>query len=204
MKIPTDVLLKSGNEYCIKCFHTPIETRKDESGKFFVCPACGHEDKRRLSTGDSIIWRLDEERNMWHESVGIFLFNPQKKILFFGLTKFPYGLTIPAGHLNEKEEPESAMRRELKEETNLEPKNIKLLAVEDIEGDPCSRGADSHRWHAFVADTDSTTATLDSSEGKNPVWLNLEEALNRDLASPVRLLINKHKDKLIRLASVKD
>lgn len=201
MKIPSDISLQTGKEYCIQCFHDPVAVTKKEEGKQYLCATCGHMSNRRISTDASIRWWIDPERNFWHESVGIFVFNHEGKILFFELTKFPFGLTVPAGHRDAAEEPVETARRELLEETGLHSEVFNLLGKEDIIGDSCSRGADAHTWHAFMCVPDSFETFLDSAEGKNAVWLSLEEVLKKDLTVPVKYFIDRYADAL-RKASV--
>lgn len=198
MKIPNEILLSDKNDYCMNCFAESITPIKEAGEKIYACGTCGKKEKRRISTSDSIRWWLDEERNFWHESVGIFVFNNEAKILFFELTKFPFGFTIPAGHRDTIEESVETARRELLEETGLKGDNFELLCEENFLDDSCSRGADAHKWQAFLCHSNSTEALLEASEGKNAVWLTIEEALQKQLTNPVKHIITKYKDSLLR------
>ena len=180
----------------MKCFHDSLEVKKEEGVKYYICTSCSSRSNRRISADASIRWWLDAERKFWHESVGIFVFNTEGKILFFELTKFPFGLTVPAGHRDPKEESIETARRELLEETGLRAGFFTLLGEEDIVGDSCGRGADDHTWSAFTCIVDSPDTHLDSSEGKNAVWISLEDIPQKDLTVPVKYFIEKYRDVL--------
>ena len=124
------------------------------------------------------------------------MFNREGRILFFELTKFPFGLTIPAGHRHVGEEGMDTAKRELLEETGLQAKTFQPLGIEDIANDSCGRGADSHRWHLYMCIPDSFDMRIDSAEGKDPIWLSIEEALLHKLTAPVTHCIGIYKDVL--------
>lgn len=63
--------------------------------------------------------------------VGAIIYNEKNEILLFRSPKWP-GWVNPGGHIEWGETMETALRREVKEETNLEVGKVKLLAT--IEG----------------------------------------------------------------------
>ncbi len=200
MKIPTTIELQTGREYCGQCFYSLVEPIQASDRKRYECSACHTVSDRRISTDPSLRWWLDQDRNLWHESVGVFLFNRKGSILCFELTKFPFGLTIPAGHREEGETSEETARRELLEETGLHGEKLQSLGEADISGDSCSRGADMHRWHVFAGILPSGDIHIDPAEGKNPVWISLAEASHKELTVPVRYCLDFYKKDLERIS----
>jgi 8-oxo-dGTP pyrophosphatase MutT (NUDIX family) len=200
MNIPANDLLQEGKDYCENCFTAGVQQILQDGRKGFICAACGRVSDRRISLSAPISWWITPDRALWHESAGIFIFNSDGKILFFELTKYPYGLTIPAGHCDRGEGFEDTVVRELREETGLLINSVQFLANADIEGDSCSRGADAHRWHVFTGHDTSTQISMDASEGVNAVWLTLEEVDTNKLTVPVRYFINAHRETLANLA----
>ena len=126
--------------------------------------------------------------------MGVFVRNPDNQFLFYTRKIFPPLLTVPSGHVDAGEDAHVATQRELKEEVGLQG-DLLHIVTEDIMGDPCSQGADSHRWHVYLLKVDPTPvidAEALEAEGKNPEWLTLDEALERELVAPVRYLIERY------------
>ena len=199
MIIPKNISLEKEGEYCINCFSNKVKRVFKNGLTFYHCDSCGELLERSLVIDNKIVWWVDEStREYWHESVGVFVFNDQKKALFFQRTIYPFALAIPAGHLDSEEEPKTAAIRELSEETGIELGNnkVKLFSEEDVIGDKCRRGADNHKFHLYVSKTNKTDNIIINDEGVDPVWLSLEEALNYDLVYPVEFFIKKYGNKL--------
>lgn len=193
--LPTD---GSYHEFCPSCHSEKIHAIKDGEKTFYRCDKCQNISPRLIVIDPKIVWWVDEAtKEYWHESVGIFVFNPENKVLFFERTLFPFVLTVPAGHLDTGEEPETSAKRELMEETGIQSDNFKLFSEEDILGDKCRRGADNHKWHLYTTHVEKANDIKISEEGLRPVWLTLEGALqHKDLAYPSRFFIEKYSNKL--------
>ena len=178
--------------YCINCdFPDNVEIKVDGKSKY-KCNNCGKVLDRRIDLDPKITWWVDpNSKELWHESVGVFVHNKENKILFIERTIYPYGFTIPAGHLDKDEAAQQAACRELFEETGIKTDNLKLI-FEGALADKCRKGADYHMWHLykFLLEKDQEIIT-DESEGKNPVWKNVDEALTGELTSPVRYFLEK-------------
>ncbi len=84
-----------------------------------------------------------------HHSVGA-LIERDGKYLLFDRVKKPFGYAGPAGHVDEGEDPITALLREVKEETGLTVVDFKLLFEEELPWDTCSRGVPVHQWHFFT------------------------------------------------------
>jgi 8-oxo-dGTP pyrophosphatase MutT (NUDIX family) len=179
--------------------------RSDET--HFLCRTCRRCRKRRVVLRPDFNWWVARDREIWHESSGVFVRNPDGRFLFFKRTIFPArALTVPSGHVDAEETPHEAAVRELAEEVtglpDIPADAIVHVATEDISGDSCRRGSDAHRWHAFLVRLD-TPIKLENlcvrGEGKNPVLLSLRRARWRRLIFPVRYVIRRHTARLKRL-----
>ncbi|HEU5121966.1 MAG TPA: NUDIX hydrolase, partial [Candidatus Saccharimonadales bacterium] len=138
--------------YCLTCNQEGMVTDIFVEGlQKFYCTHCHHINERALIIDPSINWWVDDTGEYWHESAGIFLYNTQGQFLFFSRTKSPYGITVPAGHVDRDELSEHAAIRELSEEVNVRVTHVSKIATQDIHGDKCRRGADVHRWHIYAA-----------------------------------------------------
>lgn len=148
-----------------------------EERQMFHCANCQQVNERALIIDPAVRWWLDDTGEYWHEVAGVFLYNPAGEFLFFDRTKSPFGLTVPAGHVDTHEDPATAALRELGEEVGIHVAQSTYIATADVNGDKCRRGADVHRWHVFAAQMPAYAVVTLSNEGIRPVWLTLEQAL---------------------------
>jgi len=186
------------HRYCLNCFSEKVSDISQKGRKFYSCDNCHRVHDRLIDIDPALKWWVDKKTGEYHhESVGIIVIAPDKKILFFERTIFPYGHTIPAGHLEVNEKPETAVLRELKEETGLSLSKVNLFKEEDVPGDPCRRGADFHFWHLYIAKLQTIfKPNIEKEEGKKPIWLDLNQALKRKLTPPVRYFLEKYKNEI--------
>ncbi len=189
----TDPLPADGkmHRYCLVCKRDGVKRLRRQDKIAYHCSACGHGDERAIYFHHQICW-LDDDRELWHAAAGVFVRDPAGKFLFYKRTEYPFVLTVPAGHIDEGETPEAAARRELHEETGLRAGNMQPIGTDEI-ADPCSGGANYHRWHAYLADTDHADVKI-LEEGETPVWLSLHEALRQELAAPVRWVVEHYEE----------
>lgn len=188
--IPLDGLSHS---YCIACHMEKIESFYIEGKYHYRCLACGLVSPRIIHADKSEVWWVDKDTlDFWHESIGVFLFNRNGQILLFKRVIYPFVYTIPAGHLEVGENPESAAIREVEEETGIVLNKAKLVAEEDFAGDECKWGADHHRWHLYEAAIENSTPFKINSEGHDGAWFDLKQALKQELTNPTRYYIKKY------------
>jgi 8-oxo-dGTP pyrophosphatase MutT (NUDIX family) len=187
------------HEYCWFCRAEALEAVRTDDRMYYGCHQCGGVYPRRLVIDPEIVWWVAEDGEYWHESAGVFVRNPQGKFLFFERTKFPFGLTVPAGHRNAGEDPSTTGVRELNEEVGLQVTGLTWISTDDIWGDACGRGADVHRWHAFGIRLRRNVRVQVQEEGDRPVWLSLEQALRSELTPAMRFVITRQAEGLSRL-----
>ncbi|MFF8591626.1 NUDIX hydrolase [Streptomyces sp. NPDC015220] len=184
------------HQYCLRCHSDQVEWRTDGGRRHAVCRSCGSDAERALVLDPSVRWWTDAEGEYWHETAGVFLCDARGRLLFFDRTAFPFGLTVPAGHVEPQESPGEAAARELEEETGIVCGGLEHVARTPIPGDGCRRGADAHLWHVYrSADAvEADTAVELGPEGTTAVWLTPDEALDRPLTYAVKHLLAHYKD----------
>ena len=194
MKIDFEVNTKDYTEYCINC-HRPnmLRQQRDNDALSYVCTNCDTTNPRALIMDPQLMWEIAPDNEYCHSSVGAFIFNQKNDFLMFKLNKFPFGATIPAGHVDVGESAKKAVEREIKEEVNIPVVGLVRLMQTTIDGDGCRRGADRHHWTVFCARVTSDVApVVDKSEGAHPVWVSLRQAQQRTNCFAVDYILDKH------------
>lgn len=114
----------------------------------------------------------NESKTNWAQSVtGIVIKN--NKVL---LVRHTYGLgngklIVPGGYVNYDETPQEALKREFVEETGIEIEPQDIIGIR----------FNSHDWYiAFRAKYLSGIAKSDNNENNGVLWVEIEEALNRE------------------------
>jgi len=185
------------HQYCLSCHAEKVE-RINENGKtYYLCGVCGKTNERSIVIDPAVKWWLDKKGEYWHESAGVFVKNGQGKFLFFERTIFPFLYTVPAGHVDFGEAPLQSAIRELYEEVGIKAKSLIEIATENIIGDSCRRGSDAHKWHVFLYEPGGVPKVDIKDEGIKPSWLNIEQALKKELTFPVRYILKRYKNVLL-------
>jgi 16S rRNA (cytidine1402-2'-O)-methyltransferase len=123
-------------------------------------------------------------------TVGALIFNSQGQVLMLHTHKWSGLWGIPGGKPKFGESSEDALRREVKEETNLEIDRIQFVLVQD-----CIHSTEFHRDAHFVllnytcVAQDPTDVRL-NDEAEEYRWLTLAEARNLPLNNPTRILLD--------------
>lgn len=176
--------------YCWYC-HTPGAKQKGVKQVRFTCQACGRIAERVLIYDPNMQMYFDDRGLLIHESCGIFITQPDGKILLFKRRKFPYLLTIPAGHLDVGEQPSHGAAREAEEEIGVLPSTLTKVFEGNIKGDSCLGGADIHHWHAYTYMADDSLKVKLDNEGIFWRWYTLEELSQENTVQPVLYLLKQ-------------
>lgn len=185
--------------YCMRCQQESVSMFRASGKALYRCTACKHENPRALIIDPAVTWWTDKSGEYWHKVSGVFVRNGLGQFLFFERTKYPLGLTIPAGHGDVQESELITAKRELYEETGLSvPRRaLRRIGTDSVVGDQCRRGSDAHEWHSFMCQLPvGSKPKIDSSEGVRPVWLTLEQAYRKNLTYVTRYVIRKHGRKI--------
>jgi 8-oxo-dGTP pyrophosphatase MutT (NUDIX family) len=86
----------------------------------------------------------------------------------------PFGFAGVAGHIDDGEDEERAVIREVKEEVGLDVVNPVLLYEEELDWNWCSRGITSHYWYLFHCPV-SGDLTRSIRETKSAGWYSKED-----------------------------
>jgi len=86
-----------------------------------------------------------------HYSVGAII-KRDGKYLMIDRACPPYGFACVAGHIDDGEDADTAVIREVKEESGLEVITKKLLKQTEILWNTCSKGITVHYWHVYECD----------------------------------------------------
>jgi 8-oxo-dGTP pyrophosphatase MutT (NUDIX family) len=181
--LPTDK-----TQYCWHC-HSPGAEKQGTNPVSYYCAACGQNAERVLIHDPHMQAHFDAQERLVHESCGVFLFRRDGKVLLFKRTKFPFLLTIPAGHLEDNEDPLSCARRETQEEVGIAVDALAHLYEGNIIGDSCLGGADIHHWNAYGAVVADNVAVKLDSEGESWQWYDLTQLTPDNTVQPVLFLL---------------
>ncbi|GEM_PF-526652 len=199
MKILSGVPLDHEGQFCIKCFAGPIKRVLKGNLTYYQCAACGETSERSLVIDNHIVWHIDKQGTYWHESVGVVVVNEQDKILCLLRQIYPYSYSIPAGHLDVREGPDAAAKRELEEETGISHvRKFGLIKVFNVPGDSCHRGSDHHRWHLYRGRISGTAKIILSDEASSADWFSLEKLQRlENIAYPLKYIVETLGDGLL-------
>ncbi len=115
---------------------------------------------------------MNTENTNWQQSVTGVLVKDNKVLL----ARHTYGagknlLIVPGGYVNIGETPQQAVVREYTEETGITVEPKEIIAI---------RFNLKDRYVAFSVEYVSGTAKSDNDENSEVVWIDINEALNRD------------------------
>jgi len=130
-------------------------------------------------------------------TVGALIFNQGGKVFLMTSPKWKGKYVIPGGHIELGETIEQALKREIKEETNLDIFDIKFVILQEF-----IFGEEFHEKKHFIfldyaAKTKNTDVVL-NKEGVEYVWVTLDEALKLPIESYTRNTILRYKEKYLQ------
>jgi phosphoglycolate phosphatase-like HAD superfamily hydrolase/ADP-ribose pyrophosphatase YjhB (NUDIX family) len=124
-------------------------------------------------------------------TVGALIFNSKNEALMIRTHKWSNKWGIPGGKIKWSETSEAALRREIKEETNLKVTDIKFVLVQD-----CIHSKEFyHDAHFVLLNYTCRCAEKNprvklNEEGQEFCWLTLADAKKLKLNKPTKVLIN--------------
>ena len=119
------------------------------------------------------------------------IFNPEGKLFLMKSHKWNNQYVIPGGHIELGEDMKTALKREIKEETNLDIFDSKLLIFHEFIYDQSCTKKKHFIFFNFTCKTESQEVIL-NSEGQSHVWASPEEALNLPTDPYTRKSIEKY------------
>lgn len=125
-------------------------------------------------------------------TVGGLIFDQNNRVLLIRTDKWSKKWGIPGGKIKFNESMSDAFIREIKEETNLDIKDIKMICTQD-----CIQHPEFYLpRHFLLVNFTAKAVNLDvrlNYESTEFKWTSLDEALTMDLNEPTRILIEKVK-----------
>jgi len=122
-------------------------------------------------------------------TVGALIFDQRGKVLMIRTHKWSNLWGIPGGKIKWGEPSIDALRREIKEETNLEVDNIEFVLVQD-----CIHSKEFYRDAHFVllnytCKCSGGSDVILNDEAREFRWVSIEEALKLAINQPTRKLL---------------
>jgi len=114
-------------------------------------------------------------------ATGALIFNEDDKIFLMKSPKWNNKWLVPGGKVEKGDSMKDTVRKEVKEETNLEVKDIELLNVKDG-GNPDDFNRETHFiFLNLTCKTQDNNVKLDLREATDYKWIDPEKALDSDL-----------------------
>ncbi len=107
-------------------------------------------------------------------TVGALIFNPERKLLLVRSHKWRNKYVVPGGHIELGETALAALRREVKEETDLDIYDIEFLCFQEFIFDDAFWKKRHFLFFDYACKTDGTHVKL-NDESEEYQWVSLEE-----------------------------
>ena len=130
-------------------------------------------------------------------AVGALILNPEGKLFLMRSHKWHGQYVIPGGHIELGETIEEALKREVKEETNLDIHDIEFLLFQEFIFDQSFWKKDHYIFFDYVCRTDSVDVIL-NDEAEEYVWVSSGDAMNLAVEHYTRVVIEKYLEKVER------
>lgn len=114
-----------------------------------------------------------------HYSVGAII-KQDDRYLLIDRVKPPFGMACIAGHIDEGENVQTALTREVEEESGLTLRAATPLFEEELDWNTCSKGITVHYWHVFQCEVDGILEH-NVLETKSIGWYTLGELQQLEL-----------------------
>ena len=125
-------------------------------------------------------------------TVGALIVNGKGEILLVRSYKWGTKYTVPGGHIELGERSETAVKREIKEEVGLEAEPVRLLLVQEAIYPADYIKHEHYIFLDYLCRTSSSEVKLDGKEIQEYVWITASEALQLDLESFTRNLVEAY------------
>lgn len=120
------------------------------------------------------------EQKFPEPTVGVFIFNQRGELLLLRSHKWPGAYVVPGGHVELGERLEEAARREVREETGLEIRDLEFINFQEFIYDPAFWKRKHFIFFDFAAKAEDTRVIL-NDEAESYVWVDPLRALSLPL-----------------------
>jgi len=111
-------------------------------------------------------------------TVGALIFNPEGKLFLMSSHKWRGKWVVPGGHIELGERMEDALRREVKEETNLDIHDLEFICFQEFIYDERFWKPSHFIFFDYACRTEAATDIRLNDEAQEYLWVTLEEALS--------------------------
>jgi nucleoside triphosphatase len=129
-------------------------------------------------------------------TVGALILNKENQVFLMKSPKWHGKYVIPGGHIEIGESAESALVREIKEETCLDINNIEFISFQELIYDPIFQKKKHFIFLDFSCKTESTEVKL-NEEGESYIWTTIDQALTLDIEPYTRKTIENYLKKKV-------
>ncbi|HXZ98016.1 MAG TPA: NUDIX domain-containing protein [Candidatus Acidoferrum sp.] len=131
-------------------------------------------------------------QNYPEATVGALIVNRKREILLVRSYKWGTKYTVPGGHIELGERSETAVKREVKEEVGLNAEPVRLLLVQEAIYPANYIKHEHYVFLDYLCLTDSSDVKLDGKEIQEYIWKTPSDALQLDLESFTRNLVEAY------------
>lgn len=127
-------------------------------------------------------------------TVGALIFNEEGKLFLMKSHKWNGRYVIPGGHIELGETITEALKREIKEETNLDIYDIEFLMFQEFIYDQIFWEKKHFIFFDFSCKTKNNDVKL-NSEAQEYIWISLKELKEIDIDPYIKTAIEEYKKK---------
>jgi nucleoside triphosphatase len=138
---------------------------------------------------------MDNKQRFPEPTVGALIFNPEGKLLLVQTHKWKGKFTIPGGHVELGESLQTALEREIREETNLELIQAEFLCYQEFIYDDSFYEKRHFIFFDFICQVKEGVVQL-NSEAQDYVWVDLQEAYSYPIDSYLRYSLDLYQRQL--------
>ena len=131
-------------------------------------------------------------QNYPEATVGALIVNDKGEILLVRSYKWGRKYVVPGGHVELGERLETAIKREVKEEVGLEVEPVKLLSVQEAIYPVDYIKREHYIFLDYLCRTHESKVKLDGNEIQEYIWMAPKDALQLDLESFTRNLVEAY------------
>jgi nucleoside triphosphatase len=124
-------------------------------------------------------------------TVGALIFNREGKAFLMRSHKWRGKWVLPGGHIELGERMEDALRREVKEETNLDIRDIEFICFQEFIYDERFWQRRHFIFFDYACKTDLTDVQL-NDEAEEYAWVTLDEALKMPVEHYTEVVIREY------------
>ncbi len=134
------------------------------------------------------------EQHYPEPTVGALIFNTQGQLFLMRSHKWRDRWVIPGGHIELGETMEQALRREIREETNLEIHDIEFVCFQEFIHDERFWRRRHFIFFDYACRTDSTEVVL-NDEAQDYAWIDLDRAMAMPVEHYTAVAITEYRKK---------